>query len=551
MVLHALPPAVQGFARSFSLAGLLLATLFFAASLSPSLIPRSPVVQGAVSGVCLAAGYGIGVALGQIWRYLQLPRWGPGPVPVLAAAGICLGIAFWFLWRASDWQNAIRSLMELEPVETSRPLEVASLAILLFLILVLIARLFGWLFRTLSRRLARHVPPRISRIVGFTLALALFWGVANGVLLNVGLRMSDGVYKQLDLMIEDGILQPEEPMKTGSPASLVSWASLGRAGREMVARGPTRAEIEAFSGVPALEPIRVYVGLNAAETPAERADLALRELLRVGAFERSVLVITTPTGTGWVDPESQIPLEYLHHGDVASVVVQYSYLTSVLALLFEPDYGRETAEALFDAVYGHWTALPRDARPRLYLHGLSLGALNSDLSADLFKVIGDPHDGALWAGPPFPSRTWGQVTAMREPGSPQRLPRFRDGSLIRFTAQQNHLDEARAPWGAMRIVYLQYASDPVVFFDPAAWYRPPAWMRDPRAPDVAPQFRWYPVVTLFQLTLDMATATTTPMGYGHIYTAPHYIDAWRAVTEPEGWDEAQIARLKRALRGGE
>jgi uncharacterized membrane protein len=111
----------------------------------------------------------------------------------------------------------------------------------------------------------------------------------------------------------------------------------------------------------------------------------------------------------------------------------------------------------------YWTALPREARPRLYLHGLSLGSYYSDLSTDFYKVINDPFDGAFWVGPPYSSRSWRQITAAREPGSPAWFPRFRDGALVRFTAQQNALDDGHAPRGGMRIVYLQYASDPVTF----------------------------------------------------------------------------------------
>jgi uncharacterized membrane protein len=96
----------------------------------------------------------------------------------------------------------------------------------------------------------------------------------------------------------------------------------------------------------------------------------------------------------------------------------------------------------------------------------------------------------------------------------------------------------------MRIVYLQYASDPVTFFDYWSFYRQPDWMTAPRGPDVSPDLRWYPVVTLLQLALDMAMATTAPMGYGHVYAPEHYIDAWIEVTDVQGWSAAEIARLK-------
>ena len=83
--------------------------------------------------------------------------------------------------------------------------------------------------------------------------------------------------------------------------------------------------------------------------------------------------------------------------------MQYSYLPSLLALPTEGAYGAENARALFQTIYGYWTALPKDTRPELYLYGLSLGALNSDVSFDIHDIIGDPFRGVLWAGPPFRS----------------------------------------------------------------------------------------------------------------------------------------------------
>ena len=44
-----------GYLQSFSLAGLLIGTLFFAASLTPTLIPRDYLTQGVLSGCAAAA----------------------------------------------------------------------------------------------------------------------------------------------------------------------------------------------------------------------------------------------------------------------------------------------------------------------------------------------------------------------------------------------------------------------------------------------------------------------------------------------------------------
>ena len=63
-------------------------------------------------------------------------------------------------------------------------------------------------------------------------------------------------------------------------------------------------------------------------------------------------------------------------------------------------------------------------------------------------------------------------------------------------------------------------------------------------PDVSPELRWYPVVSFLQLGLDMAIALLVPIGHGHYYAPEHYIDAWVAVTDPQGWTADGIARLK-------
>ena len=299
-----------------------------------------------------------------------------------------------------------------------------------------------------------------------------------------------------------------------------------------------------------LSPVRVYVGLRSAVTPQIRAKLALEELKRVGGFERSVLIVVTPTGTGWVDPAAIDSVEYLHGGDVASVALQYSYLASWLYLLMDPGYGADVARALFKEIYGYWTRLPKDSRPRLFLHGISLGARNSQQSTDLIEVLGDPFNGALWSGPPYSSKLWRWLTDNRNPGSPVWLPRFRDRSFVRFMNQHGEAAEPAGPnaaWGPIRIVYLQYASDPATFFDYHSLYREPDWMLPPRGPDVSPQVSWYPIVTLLQLILDMFMATEAPVGFGHVYAPAHYIDAWIKVTDVRDWSPEEITRLKQHL----
>ena len=542
-------------AKTFSGSGLVVGTLFFALSLTPSLLPRSAFIQGFVSGLSLAVGYALGTLGNAVWHYLELPAPSTRVTRAvrIATAAICVLTAAFFLWQASAWQDSIRALMDMEPSEGTRPFTVGAIAVVIFAVVLLIARLFRLVAAAVARFLSRYVPRRVSLLVGVLVAAVGFWSIAEGVLVHWVLSVVDASFQQVDALLEPEREQPQDWLRSGSPESVVGWEDLGRAGREFIAGGPTRADLRAFFGEDTAAPIRVYVGLNSAETVEERARLALEELKRAGAFERSMLVVITPTGTGWVDPSAIDTLEYLQRGDIASVAVQYSYLASMFALLLEPDRGAETAQALFAAVYDHWTKLPHDRRPALYLHGLSLGALNSDHSFSVYDVMGDTFQGILWSGPPFRSETWRWATARRVPGSPAWLPRFRDSTVVRFTDQHDRLTIPGVPWGPLRIAFLQYASDPITFFEPSMAYRPPAWMAPPRGADVTPELRWIPIVTMLQVMFDMRGGDITPLGHGHNFAPRDYIDAWLALTEPEGWTEPEIDRLKTlfATRGAD
>ena len=501
-----------------SLPGLLVAVLFFCASLTPSLVPRGAELQGALGGVVAAIGYAGWSAADWTWRWLDLPvpRRQPAAALRIVAALAALGLLAAVLWQASAWQNSVRALWQMPPVDTIAPLKVAAISAGVFGALLVLGRLFAWLLGRAAAALSRYVPRKLAAFAGFVIAVAVFTTLLNGVLLQGVLRLIDVSSRTADALVAPDLAIPDAAGQTGSAASLVAWEDLGRWGRSFVASAPTAEEIAAFWQAPARDPIRVYVGLTAAGDARQRAQLAFEELRRVGGFDREVLVIAVPTGSGWLDPGSHDPLDYMHRGDIATVAVQYSYLSSWVSVLVDPTYGLREAQALFDLVYGHWISLPKDDRPRLYLHGLSLGAFLSQSTVPLLDVLGDPFDGAMWAGSPFLSEFWHFVIARRAPGSPAWRPRFGNDSLIRSTNQVDVLDDADAPWGPIRLVFLQYASDPIVFFDPSLAFARPDWLRGQRGPDVSAKMRWIPVVTMLQVGSTWpsrwafgATGTTT------------------------------------------
>lgn len=548
--------ALQGLLRwsgreldKVSTGGWLLGLVFFTLALTPSLIPRNYVTQGFLCGFTFAAGYGIGVFLEWLWDYLGL-RWPNKRLAEVigrATVLVCLGFAIAFLWYSTGWQNSIRAVMGMAPVASIQPLYVVSIAILPAALLIGIGSVLVFGVRLVSHWLGRIIPPRVA-LVGAMLAVGLLTAtIGEGVIGRGLLQVADRFYGNLDRLVGINEPAPTNPLQSGSAQSFIPWDTIGRDARVYVQTGPTAKDIADMTGKPAIEPLRVYVGLRAAETAQQRADLALKEMDRVGAFDRSVLVIIMPVGTGWVEPSASDTLEFLQGGDVATVAVQYSYLTSALSLVVEADVGLETAQATFKAIYARWTAMPKDTRPKLYLHGLSLGAYGSVSSAPFYDILGDPPDGALWAGTPFASPTWRSLTVNRDPGSPWWLPSIGNGSTVRFSNGGGDLATDTRIWGPMRSVFLQYPSDPIVFFEPAMLWRAPAWLSPPRADTVSPLLDWYPVVTFLQVGLDMALAQTGPIGFGHNYSPEDYLDAWVTVTQPKGWSEADLATLRQRL----
>ena len=460
---------------------------------------------------------------------------------------VSVAIFAFFLWVLASsltWQNDLRHKMGMAPEDALGLTSIVLAAVATFAIAFALGRSVASLFRLIRAWFYRVMPPRRANVFGLVAVVLVLLVVTRDGILDRVITGLDESYEAAQALFDNAPPQPTDPRMTGSAASLIAWDAIGKPGRDFITSGPDAEAISAFTGRPALDPIRVYVGRANGQTPRERAELALAELQRQGAFEREVLIVASPTGTGWMDPGSHDPVEYMHNGDIATVTAQYSYLQSPLALILETSNGLEQATALQDVVHGYWKTLPKDARPRFYVHGLSLGAWSSMHATNLFRLLDDPIDGAFWAGPPFPSAFWNYVQNKRNPGTPWVLPKIGDGSLVRYASHTADASEAAAEWGGMRIVFLQYSSDPIVFYDPASLWRAPPWMQEPPADDMSDHFIFMPIVTQFQLALDMALSFGAPLGHGHAYFAPDYIGPWVQVTDPGEWTPADTQRLQ-------
>jgi len=544
------PASPHVFSLRFSGPGLVVASAFFALSLFSSLLPRSGLFQGVVSGITVMIGYGLGVLGEWAWNYLGLPKTEGRTRKI--TAGVILAIngllILSAMWHHVGWQNDVRSLFGMDPISPIVWLTIVAVTIPIAALILIIARSIRRLFRLLAGWLNRRLSRRLSRLLGGLAVILLAWLFLTGVVENGFFAAANRMFAPRDTATTEGVEQPDSASRSGSPQSLAAWDTLGRQGRSFVGTGPTVDELNAYHGSGAQEPVRVYVGLKSADSIEEQAALALEELKRTNAFDREVLIVATTTGTGFLDPNAVDPLEYVYNGDSAIVGVQYSYLPSWISLLADQEVTKETSQVVFDTIHAYWTTLPASSRPELYLYGLSLGSFGVESILTSINIINEPINGALLSGPPFVNELHSDLVADRDDGSPASLPIYENGRTVRFTAEENALDVPTSDWDHTKIIYLQHASDPVVFFSWDLAFGYPDWLLEgQRGPDVSDDMVWIPIVTMWQVALDLPAAGSVPEGYGHLYTKAANIDAWVGLTEPDDWTDADSAALKEFL----
>ena len=313
---------------------------------------------------------------------------------------------------------------------------------------------------------------------------------------------------------------------------MVPWDSLGYEGRTFTGRGPSPGDIETVTRHPAVEPVRTYAGLDSAADAESRAALAVQDLQRAGGFQRKNLLVVTTTGSGWVDPALVGHLRVPHHGDAATVAIQYSYLPSWISYLVDQSKAREAGRALFDAVYDPWSKLPAGRVP----------SSSSPARASAPSGVRRPSAGSTtcataptarcFAGPPNFNTLFREFSDHRAPGSPEIQPVYKDGRTVRFANDAGTaIPPQGSPWQGSRVLYLMHPSDPIVWWSPSLILGKPAWTNEAPGKDVLAQFVWIPFVTFWQVTADLPFSTGVPPGHGHKYTG-EYVDGWATVMQP-------------------
>jgi uncharacterized membrane protein len=536
-------------------AAVLVAAWFFLASITPTLIPHSWYLQGVVSGLSTAYGYGLGLVLSWCWRRLRdrlgirismAPVWSRR---LRRAGWIAVGVIVTLVWLGSlGWQRETARLVGARvpgPVTLLLGL-VATVAV--FVLVILAGRGLRAVTRRGSRLGQRFLRPWVATTLAALLVAALVLVFTNSVVYRRAMDYTAGKATVLNSRTPDGRVAPSSPLRSGSPASAESWVSLGRNGQAFVADGSSAATIAAATGQRAVEPIRVYAGLSGGRTVDQVADAVVAELRRTGGFDRRVLALMTTTGRGWVDEWSASSIEYLSGGDSAVAAMQYSYLPSPVALLSDRRTPTVAGRALLTKVEAELDRRPFGTRPRLVLGGESLGAYGGQApfrdAEDMLTRI----DGAVWVGTPNFTPLVRSLTAARQGGSPEIVPVIGDGTHIRFASAPRELTEdlygrRYGSWDLPRVAYVQHASDPIARWSPEVLVTEPDWMHEQAGSDVM-DMSWTSFATFWQLTTDLLVAGSAPAGHGHRYQE-ELVPAWAGVL---GLDPtADHSRVQKAI----
>ena len=546
-----------------SFLGVIAALAMYAVSVSPSLMARSWAWHAVASGILVACGYVAGVVVQNVAqlviRLTGLTISASEPVELGFRIGIGALFALWWLYAVIQSYRRARKAAALVnmPGETFGEylLGTAGAVVVSWMLLRIVGALNGLCWMLIAS-LDAHMPRLAAIVVSMVILFAIMFFLTSKVILRGGIGFFRRKAEQLNMRTARGIYQPFVPERSASPASSVTWESVGGQGRVFLGRGPSRLDIAQVCGGVAMEPIRVYSGMPTGGSGIEQAAATVvAELHRTGAFDRAVILIAASTGSGWVDEWQVQPLEFLTRGNCATASLQYSYVPSALNWLTGLEPAQEASAALFAAVRAELDLMDEADRPALFVCGESLGAFASQSVFESFEDVLARVDGALWVGTPSFTPMHAALTAARHKGSPEVAPVVHNARRVRFVNEPSDLrtdlyGRELGPWGFPRVVYAQHPSDPVVWWTNKLIWTQPDWLRERAGRDVSLNVEFTRFATYIQVLADLPVAGTAPGGHGHTYHE-ELIPLWRGILGFDRlFDEAPVHPRLAALDGG-
>ena len=479
--------------------------------------------------------YDVGLALQQRYPAQRAVR----PLAVSVALGS--GLLGWELRRIRQTEKAVQRWPL--PQTTTLPASMATSAVVIAIGSGL-TKTFVWCRDEMESYFG---PGRGGRLFG-RLANAGLWAAGAVTLYNAGVAAMGRANEK----VEPGYSRPPaSPLVSGSNSSVVPFSELGQQGRRYVTDVLTPELIQEVMCEPAVaHPIRAYVGFDSEPIyQTGRAELALAELDRTGAFDRSYLLLISPTGTGWVDHTVIETAEFLTRGDIATCCIQYGRYPSFLSVQ-KVALGQGQFRLLLWGIKQRLAERPAERRPRVLVFGESLGAWTSSDVVMFQGIEGFDHYGihrALWVGLPWLAK-WSRM-GMTRGRSTKLVPEGTVGVFDRYDQLAALTEDQR---DQLRAVVLSHDNDPIAVFGPELLVRRPWWLADgQRGRGVPDSMHWRPLVTFIQTAMDAANAMVSVPGefgsFGHDYRADMVHFVHEAFRLPAATDE-QLSRIDGTLR---
>jgi uncharacterized membrane protein len=166
--------------------------------------------------------------------------------------------------------------------------------------------------------------------------------------------------------------------------------------------------------------------------------------------------------------------------------MQYSHLPSWVSFLVLQRAARHAGRAVFDAVYQRWSALSADDRPRLYLFGESFGSFALETAFSGEADLRNRTFGGLFVGPPGFNTLFTEFRELRDPGSREIEPVYREGRTVRGTnVPWQPPIPTSDPWDGPHLLDLVHASDPITWWSPDLIWNEPDRLNKSRGANAA------------------------------------------------------------------
>ena len=531
---------------SLTVPGLWGAVVFACLSFTPSLLPRSGIIQGIVWGSPPPSATASGCCRRRLAR-VRRPGRAAGEAPpgaiFLIAGGVLVAV---FFALGQYWQHQIRGLMGVTEYNVALVVLSPVVAAVLFVLLLLSDAGLRRLTAGLARLLDRWIGPRAAPPSAGSPSSASP-PVISGVLLDGLVNAANETFGLRDTITTGGrpAARHRPEVRRQRVAGRRGTPSAGRAGRSP-ARARRAVRDRRRSTAPRRSPSAPTRAWPPPRTPSS-APSSPSTTWNTRAASSAPTCSSHDHRQRLGRPRVVGHLRVPQRRRLGDRRMQYSYLPSWMSYLVDQSKAREAGRALFDAVYERWSRLPA-GQPAPALRGRrEPGVVRR---RDRLQRRGRPAQPHLRHGLRRAAELQHAVPEFsdhRDAGSPEIAAGLqgRPHRALRRTTPTAGIPPEGQPWEGSRGPLPDAPLRPHRLVEPRGCSSPSRTGPANRpARTCSHGVIWMPLVTFWQVTADLPFAGGVPAGPRAQVHGGEYADAWYAVLRPAGVTPDQLNELR-------